>query len=276
MPSLAELAGFDRNPISALGSLVDSLKQQLMQRGSDVASNPGILVDELKQRLAEFAQGQQQNRGSMQSVMPEVRERAMQDSLAQAMNLGGLLGITAYHGSPHTFDKFDASKAGKSGGTSFGLGHNLSADASHAAAYKGDTGNIYTVDIADDSVPKMLSWEKDAPEDLAKSVPILDKSKPIPFGSGATIENDSGQWLLRSGNSAFKLMPQEVSRMFDGNRGEAVYRRLVAAHGGDEAAASEWLRKRGIPGIVNDTERGVRNYTVFPGAEDLLKILGRE
>lgn len=196
-----------------------------------------------------------------------------------AMNVIGMapLGITVWHGSPEKFNKFSSDKAGKRGGTSFGLGHNLSEDASHAKAYKGDGGSLYKVDLSDDSIPKMLQWETKAPDDLLKKLPTVTESGPFPFGGGSSIEEVGGAWKLKtSDGTSFNISEREVRRMFgnDGT-GEQVYRRLVAALGGDEAAASAWLSERGVPGIANRTERNAKNYTVFPGNEGLLNILER-
>ena len=253
---------------------IDGLKRRGMNTAKDLASDPMGLLGRNVSALSESlpaAPGEPRN---------EMLARpGMQDwATGVAMNAPtmGLLGHTVYHGSPHKFDKFDASRAGKHGGTSFGLGHNLSSDAKHASAYKGEGGQLYKVDLDDEAIPKMLSWEQRAPAEITKQVPKVDKSKPIPFGGGATIAKEPNGWVLNAGgDTKFKLSEYEVSRMFDGDKGEQVYRRLVASLGSEEAA-SAWLRDRGVPGIVNNTERGVRNYTVFPGMEGLLKILERE
>jgi hypothetical protein len=189
----------------------------------------------------------------------------------------GLLSpVTAWHGSPHKFDALDFGRAGKDqnrGGTSFGLGINLSKDPKHANVYKGDGGHLYKVDLPDEELRSFIRWERPVPADLAKQIPEIDFSKPIPFGGGATVENANGQWLLKTGDSAFRLSEREVERMFAGDTGEQVYRRLVAALG-DERAASEWLKAKGVKGIANNTERNAENFVVFD--DSILKIIGRE
>lgn len=186
---------------------------------------------------------------------------------------GNQAGAIVYHGSPYKFDAFDISARNQdAGGASFGRGINLSEDAGHAKAY-GE--NLYTVDLPDKAIKGFIQWEAPVAKEISNAIPKVDLSKPIPFGGGAVIEPTNGGWLLRAGDAAFPISRSEVTRMFGGeNTGEQVYRKLVAAMGGDESAASAWLRDRGVKGIVNNTERGVKNYTVFDAA--LPKIMGRE
>jgi hypothetical protein len=255
-------------------AFIDRNKNTLKKRG------PQGLLSDATQALNDFgAQDRMRRPGLLgsNSVMPGVRDAAITEAMehpaTKALMNFAPLGMIAYHGSPHLFDKFDPAKAGKHGGTSFGLGHNFSVDPKHAKAY-GD--NLYKVDIADEAIDKFLRWEDKAPPSLLERVPKVAEDAPFPFGGGATVENVGGQWTLKAGDSAFKLSEREVKRMFGSEgTGEQVYRRLVASLGGDEAAASEWLRKAGIPGIKNTTERGAENYTVFPGMESLVKILER-
>jgi hypothetical protein len=203
---------------------------------------------------------------------PEAINRTV---MRMALNVGPL--ATVFHGSPHLFDKFDLSKVapGDSGGTSFGLGINLSKDPKHAMAYKGEGGHLYKVDLPDDSIKSFIKWEQPVSKDLAESIPAIDMTKPIPFGGGAFIENINGEWMLRAGETKFRLRESEVMRMFgDQNTGEQVYRKLVATFGGDERAASNWLKERGVKGIANSTERNAENFVVFD--DQIPKIIGRE
>ena len=259
---------------------IDQRKQQVGRLVMGLLSNPDDTIAMLRAGDAEAHQRNLRTPamdGSSRSVMPEIAQQGREAAMNVALNVGGLLGITAYHGSPHLFDKFDPTKAGKSGGTSFGLGHNLSESPAHASAYKGEGGNLYKVDISDDALPSLLQWESKTPKAIAKEVPPLPKDGVYPFGGGATVEKTERGWVLNAGNGvSFPMQAKEVDRMFgSGGTGEQTYRRLVAALG-DEAKASEWLRQRGVKGIKNNTERGVPNYVVFPGEEKILSVLGRE
>jgi hypothetical protein len=194
-------------------------------------------------------------------------------------------GAIVYHGSPHKFDAFDATKAGTEGGTSFGLGHNFSADPAHAAAYakREPGGSIYKVDIPDSEIAGFMKWERpfaDQPANVAAFSNTLPKELPdvLPFGGGASVVKTQSGWRLTFGpnDKGFSLSEGEVRRMFgNAGTGEQVYRRLVAHLGGDERAANEALRRAGVKGIENNVERGTRNFVVFPGEENMLKILER-
>ena len=203
---------------------------------------------------------------------PEAVNRDMEAAMA-FWNPAGMLGKIVYHGSPHKFDKLDANLAGTRGGTSFGKGHNFSADIEHAKVYSGKGGNLYKVDIPDDELASFMSWE--SPTALAKKVPPIDESRPLPFGGGAFIERGDFGARLKSGGSDFRLSEKDYQRMFgDAGTGEQVYRKLVAALGSEDAA-NAWLTKNGVRGIKNTTEHAAENYVLFPGLEDKVKILER-
>jgi hypothetical protein len=227
-------------------------KSQLMQDLAGLLPRPGATEDQNVYR-------------SLQAGMGMMGSRGMGGTPA------GVLSMNTYHGSPNLFSKFDlGAKNPETGGSSFGKGINLSADKTHAQVYG---KNIYKVDLPDEAIKSFIQWEKPVPSDLAKQVPQVDFSKPIQFGGGATVVRSGDQWLLKTGDSSFKLSEREVERMFAGDSGEQVYRRLVAALG-DEKAASKWLNDRGVKGIENNTERGSQNFVVFD--DQLPRILGRE
>lgn len=64
-----------------------------------------------------------------------------------------------------------------------------------------------------------------------------------------------------------------------GVRGEAAYKKLSSLLAGGDSAASAALAKAGVPGVryLDAVSRrageGTRNYVVFPGAEDRIRIL---
>ena len=94
------------------------------------------------------------------------------------------------------------------------------------------------------------------PEDIRKRVSAEAMQK---FGSGST--GTSGEMLYK-----------ELTREFK-NAGSAK----------PEADTSEFLRQQGVPGIshldagsrTRTGGEGTRNFVVFPGNEDLLRILKR-
>jgi hypothetical protein len=106
-------------------------------------------------------------------------------------------------------------------------------------------GRLYTVDIPDSMVEKMLDWDK----------PLSEQPK-------------SFQDMVR--NLPRFQDPYVVSK----TKGGEAYKELSGNFGGP-AKASEMLRQAGIPGI-RYLDAGSRNIVVFPGEENKVKILKRE
>lgn len=161
MPSLAELAGFGTSagPVGDLSAAVDAIKRYVASRASDVANNPGMLVDELRDRIAQFTRDRSLQRGSMQSVMPEVREQAMREAVDQAQTLGALAGMTVYHGSPHKFTQFDASKIGTGeGAQAYGHGIYLAESPAVADQYASNVSSK----LGPEGVPDRTSMQQQA------------------------------------------------------------------------------------------------------------------
>lgn len=104
-------------------------------------------------------------------------------------------------------------------------------------------GNLYTVDIPDAVVAKMLDFD----------APISSQSKEI-------------QALAKK----YKIQPEDLG-------GD-----LLAAANGKTKAGAQLLREAGIPGVryldqgSRGDQQGTRNIVVFPGSEGQVKILKRE
>jgi hypothetical protein len=230
------------------------------------------------------------------------------DALQAAKNspeLTGLLGLTAYHGSPYRFSKFDPTKIGSGeGAQAYGYGHYFAEAPAVAGEYrrtlrepgftydgqkinqtsnpimgvaakliyenKGDkaaalkeadryaydvllkneinkldpnkvsVGSFYTVDIPDDMISKMLDWDK----------PIGQQSETI------------------------QRLAKQVGLEMDDLGGD-----LVARFNAKRPEGAAFLREQGIPGIRyldqgSRTEgKGTRNFVVFPGEEEAIKML---
>jgi hypothetical protein len=129
MPTLAELAGYGDDPsttggglLGLLTSFIDNRKRGLL---NNVQGGPGLLGARINESARDFNREERSWMGAERSVIPELRDMAGQRTLNQALNMGGLLGLhTVYHGSPHKFDKFDASKIGTGEGAQ-AYGHGL-------------------------------------------------------------------------------------------------------------------------------------------------------
>jgi hypothetical protein len=122
--------------------------------------------------------------------------------------------------------------------------------------YKPPTGSLYTVDIPDNMVEKMLDWDKplsDQPKTVQDALEKAGLWSPDPSDTGRTLYE-----LLVRKNS---------TKMFEG---------------GKDRATSQYLSSIGIPGIryLDRSSRaageGTRNIVVFPGEESKVKILKRE
>jgi hypothetical protein len=284
--------------------------------------------------------------------------------------------IDVYHGSPHRFEAFDASKIGTGeGAQAYGHGIYLAESPDVAKTYKaandpiarkaeellrstdGDVdramryarkkvedleknrnvkgffspvaleqnqgalnylqqvkkgktpqvGTMYTADLPDEMVDRMLDWDKPLSEQpeavrnaLKRRITDVRPTDGFDMGGNAKLrDNRKGQidktssspWLLEtvSGNgmSRFGLTQKDVDRMFGSKdvaeiTGNQILSRLTEQMG-SQAKASEYLRSLGIPGIKyldagsrGQGGTGTRNFVVFPGEEKKVKILKRE
>jgi len=115
-------------------------------------------------------------------------------------------------------------------------------------------GSLYKVDLPDEAIAKMLDY--DNPVSEAQRVP-LSQAALKQFGSGLT--GTSGERLYK----------------------EVVFEFKNAGHPNPAQAATDWLRENGIPGIryldagSRGQGQGTSNYVVFPGEENMLRILER-
>jgi hypothetical protein len=114
-------------------------------------------------------------------------------------------------------------------------------------------GSVYTVDIPDEMISRMIDWDKPLdkqPEVYERIKPLLDPMARA-YGTGP-LASKAGEQLQRLGRE----MGQEK--------------------------LSERLRELGIPGIryldqgSRGTGEGTRNIVVFPGGENQIKIIKRE
>lgn len=126
------------------------------------------------------------------------------------------------------------------------------------------TGSLYTVDIPDEMIGKMLDWDKPLSEQPQLGQKLYNAMTDAGFEKQIVnywLNNKTGaelHWEL-AGRLAVR-QPSPLSA---------------------EAQTSEFLRKAGIPGIRYldrgsrgaAAETGTRNIVVFPGEEDKVKIL---
>lgn len=116
---------------------------------------------------------------------------------------------------------------------------------SYADIKKG--GEVYTLDIPDDVAPQLLDWDKSVPKAMYEKVQsalmasgpqISEKNIPDAIGWG-DLPNIS---RLKAKESYKDILAGKYKN------GEELYRKLSSVFGGDNKAASEYLRSIGIPG----------------------------
>lgn len=229
---------------------------------------------------------------------------AVASTMASAQRAGSLLSpLTVFHGSPHKFSKFDASKIGTGeGAQAYGHGlyfaeskdvaksyENALSQKKNIAVFRGDDGyyvreglgdtgknlagpfrtgseaeqarkalpqnqgSLYTVDLPDEQIAKMLDWDK----------PIKDQPEVLN--------------IIRS-----QINDADIARSFDVNvekgiSGANAMKNYV--QGKTQADQSAVLQKLGVPGIryldegSRSAKKGTSNFVVFPGEESKLRIM---
>jgi hypothetical protein len=240
--------------------------------------------------------------------------------------LAGLLALTAYHGSPHRFSKFDASKIGTGeGAQAYGHGLYFAESPDVARAYmardlpmedrflklysqaerqqnypamqvledfmmhkspqqiseslggfegkdfqraqlayqqalkefnKRKTGGFYQVDIPDEMIGKMLDYDK----------PLKEQPEVLKAIRNAVIDDPdirkSFEFNVEKGISGANAMANYI--------------------GGSPGEVAQKLRSVGIPGVryldqgSRGAGKGTRNFVVFPGEEEAVKMLSVE
>jgi hypothetical protein len=263
---------------------------------------------------------------------------------------------TVYHGSPHKFDRFDASKIGTGeGAQAYGHGLYFAESPSVGQQYARDLagvnlspagqqayavlqanvhpsvrakalenlpkeaiaeakavtgGNLYTVDLPDEKIARMLDWDKplsQQPEvikalkgtdyevgmsqkeaekiadlrlqDEANDWADMTGGDPVDYMNNANWEKYVDQVRKESGSIDSSITGKELHRMVMRDEG---YRPELFDPENYQIGTSEALRGYGIPGIryldasSRDAGKGTSNFVVFPGEEDALTILERK
>ena len=135
-----------------------------------------------------------------------------------------------------------------------------------------NTGRLYKVDLPDAKIEQMLDWDNPISQQ-----PGMQKAFSK-FWKGLS-KNERAQAVLDEFGD-YDLAEQMAKNPGE-MRGRLAYT-LMTHHFGDQAAASEFLRQQGVPGIkyLDASSRiggnGTRNFVVFPGEEQHLNILERK
>lgn len=184
----------------------------------------------------------------------------------------------------------------------YGRTYNALADAIDNLSPKSASGQMYSVDLPDEQIAKMLDLDKPLSQQpsevrniLKRRITSVEPTDKFDMGGNSLLrDNRLGQydksnanpWILETqsinGTSRFGLSQKDVDRMFGGKdvnelTGEQILSRL-AQEKGSQAAASQYLREVGIPGVRyldagSRGKGGTSNFVVFPGEESKLRIM---
>jgi hypothetical protein len=137
-------------------------------------------------------------------------------------------------------------------------------------------GHLYTLDLPDEMIDRMLDWDKplsEQPEAIRKAL----QNHPLEFEP-----QDNGKFIYETLIAA----QRRKAGNYSGRRVEWPHStpESLALEKSHPVAVSEELRQLGIPGIRyldagsrgGDSATGTRNFVVFPGEEKKVKILRRE
>jgi hypothetical protein len=276
-------------------------------------------------------------------VVPQIMERGgLPAEMVAAMGQGTQSPLTVYHGSPHRFTNFDASKIGTGEGNQ-AYGHGLyfaekkGIAKSYAKNLGGGSDNIFKPqegNIVDQNIYGSIEPALNAATGKLKKQDLVDAIKDryeygevdnsIPLKTYLDrVENllKTGQMNLNPKGTLYTIdLPDEqIARMLDwdkplGQQSSSVLEAINKTRsmlptnamddlGGDlsllygkdvtpnqflntwesitgkTGSGEQALRQLGIPGIryldatSRDVGKGTSNFVVFPGGEDLLKIV---
>ena len=237
----------------------------------------------------------------------------------------GLLALTGYHGSPHRFSKFDASKIGSGEGAQM-YGHGLyfaeSPDVAktyspRSPIYEENLSNLYKKAERSSNYPMMEVLEDammhSTPSDILKKFTNIDdgytaqhkkaaeqfikwyeKNKPEVGGFYTVDLPDEMVAKMLNYDAPLKDQPEilnairkvmvddpDIRKSFEHNVEKGISGANAMANyiGGNPGEIAQKLRSAGIPGVVYFDQgsrglgQGTRNFVVFPGEEEAIKIL---
>ena len=127
-------------------------------------------------------------------------------------------------------------------------------------------GSLYKVDLPDEHIAKMLDWDK----------PLSQQSKEVQAAFQSPEVQSMVQSLKQKGVMG-DYSADELAKF----KGEDWHDFIRQASSDSNVAPSEFLKQRGVPGIryldggSRGAGAGTSNFVVFPGNEDILKIMER-
>jgi hypothetical protein len=257
-------------PLAQIYSAGDTLKRQF--RG---------LLDEPLGTLQQFVNHMNDRSRSLNELTTASANEFRQTKRSggpQTEKLAGVLadaynpaGMVVWHGSPHKFNKFDASKIGTGEGKQQqGIGSYLAESEAVAQKYADkeswkrgmESGYLYKVDVPDSLIAAMANHD----------APLSSQPKNVQDAVRSMLDDSFALSALRDYHGWDDPMAAPFGAIMDA---------LEISKGNNRAATSGMLRQAGIPGIryldggSRGTGQGTSNFVVFPGNEGLLSILER-
>lgn len=181
-----------------------------------------------------------------------------------------LLGITAFHGTPHKFDKFSMDKIGTGeGAQAFGHGLYFAENPNVAKTYQKKLGGarlLYKTEIPDP--PEVLDWDR----------PLIENPELLKKFEGGLIDEDlfediaekydfAPDWGEMNGRDIYNILIEAASRDRLVGNGPGVDSALY--EGNLSKAVSAFLRNENIPGLrykdgmSRRKEGGTHNYVIW-------------
>lgn len=298
-------------PLGTLFSAIDTTKRKL----GDLFSSPVQSAQQMVGYANDRARGLNElTSGAAQEMKQGLlsggstygpKSQQLTQTIADAYNP---MGMVVWHGSPHTFNKFDASKIGTGEGAQ-AYGHGL------YLAESPDVATMYRDKLTDPSFKYAAQNEAKARlnEKIAKRVEATDPQRAAALRAQVETLKDPAGALYKvdlpdehiakmlDWDKPLSQQPKEIQDIFGSSQKVTgagalkslssspdqyfpqamVGRDLTSAMIDPTAGASEFLRLKGIPGIryldggSRGTGAGTSNFVVFPGNEHLLQILER-
>jgi hypothetical protein len=250
--------------------------------------------------------------GTDPRIVLDMLRAARQKAMSGALGLGELIGgnvpmgvrgapvmreIDVYHGSPHRFEEFDASKIGTGEGAQvYGRGLYFAENPDVAKQYKKAS------DLTPEELEKQLKYALYKAEtsndplvrDAFKNAAAQLKQSGGKQGSLYTADlPDEMVDQMVDWDKPLKDQPKILDAVFKSGLRHSLYRvhgykKLEDFTGGDlvnivgnQPTGIKRLQELGIPGVKyldagSRSGEGTRNFVVFPGEEKKVKILKRE
>lgn len=146
------------------------------------------------------------------------------------------------------------------------------------SAFDNQVGSVYTIDLPDEQIAQMLDWDKPLSQQPKSVREALTR---IARGDERLMKQFQELGPSAPANQAYAALIQNAVRAkkYEGMRAGLPENEAMPSITFGQDAASELLRQQGIPGIryldegSRGTGQGTSNFVVFPGNEDLLRIL---